>query len=199
MGSSPAPAPEPNVTELLRLAGAGDQVAQEQLCVTVYEELRRIARHAMQGERPNHTLQPTALVHEAFVKLVKDPIPWNNRAHFFAVAANTMRRVLIDHARALGAKKRHGGVQVDLEHVHLFTPERVPELIALDEAMTRFEALYPRACRVVELQFFAGFAPKEVASMLGVNVKTVQRDWKMGKAWLHAELADREPNNPRLV
>ncbi len=177
-----------NVTELLRLASDGDEAAQEKLFATVYDELRRTARHAMQGERINHTLQPTALVHEAFLRLAGDSVPWENRAHFFAVAAMTMRRILCDHARSLGAKKRDAGARVDMSEAFLFTPERGPELLALNEAMGKFEALYPRACRVVELVFFAGFTPTEAAAMLGTSAKTVQRDWKFAKTWLHAEL-----------
>jgi RNA polymerase sigma-70 factor, ECF subfamily len=182
-------APVANVTELLRLAGRGDLDAQERLFRTVYDELRRMARHAMQRERPDHTLQPTALVHEAFVRLVGDPIPWTDRAHFFAVAATTMRRVLIDYARSLGAQKRNAGHRVDLDDALLFARDRAPELIDLDEAMTRLQRSYPRACRVVELQFFAGLTAEETAAILGVNSKTVQRDWKLARAWLHAELA----------
>jgi RNA polymerase sigma factor (TIGR02999 family) len=181
--------PRYNVTELLRLASEGDKAAQEELFRTVYNELRRMARRAMQGERPDHTLQPTALVHEAFVRLVGEPIPWSNREHFFAVAATTMRRVLIDYARSLGAQKRNPGKRVDLDDTLLFTRNRAPELIALDEAMTRLEDRYPRACRVVELQYFTGLTPAETAAILGVSVKTVRRDWKFSRAWLHAELA----------
>lgn len=177
------------VTELLQLAGKGDEQAQEKLFRAVYDELRRMARRAMRAERPDHTLQPTALVNEAFMKLVGHPIPWANRGHFFSVAATTMRRVLIDYARSISAQKRNRGKRLDLDDVLLFTRDRAPELIALDQAMTRLEVHYPRACQVVELQFFTGATPMETAAMLGVSVKTVQRDWKLARAWLHAELA----------
>jgi len=176
------------VTELLRLASGGDALAQEELFTTVYEELRRAARIAMRSERKNHTLQPTALVHEVFVRLVGDSVPWVNRAHFFAVVARTMRRILVDHARALSAQKRDAGVRVDDPDFCLITPERGPEIIALDEAIAKYETISPRACRVVELLFFAGFTVAETADMLGVASKTVQRDWKNARAWLHAEL-----------
>jgi RNA polymerase sigma factor (TIGR02999 family) len=182
-------ASQQNVTALLLRAGDGDEEAQEELFRAVYSELRRMARRAMQGERPAHTLQPTALVHEVFVRLVGEQIPWSSRGHFFAVAATTMRRVLIDYARSLGARKRQPGKRVDLDAALLFTRERGPELIALDEALTRLEARYPRACQVVELQFFAGLTPAETAAALGVSLKTVQRDWKLSRACLYAELA----------
>ena len=186
----PAPAPDTNITQLLRLASEGDAQAKEQLFAAVYNELRRMARRAMLNERPDHTLQPTALVNEVFIRLVGDHPPLVNRAHFFGVAATTMRRVLIDYARSLGARKRQAGKRVDLDHALVFSREKVPELIALDQAMARLESTYPRACRVVELQFFAGVTPAEAAAILGVSTKTVQRDWKFARAWLHAALAD---------
>lgn len=177
-----------DLTELLRRVSVGDKEASEQLFETVYHELRRMAGHAMRGERLGHTLQPTALVHEAFVRLVGDPVSWASRQHFFAVAATTMRRVLIDYARTHDSQKRQGGVRVDLDSVLLFTEDRAPEMIALDRALQKLEAVYPRACRVVELQFFAGMNPEETACVLDVSSKTVQRDWKLARAWLHAEL-----------
>jgi RNA polymerase sigma-70 factor, ECF subfamily len=183
------PPPQGQVTELLRRASQGDAEAQETLFQTVYDELRRMARNVMRDERPNHTLQPTALVNEAFVRLVGHQIEWANRAHFFSVAARTMRRVLIDYARSMTAQKRDAGKRLDLDSVLAFTEDRCGELLALDQAMTRLEANYPRACRVVELQFFSGVTPGETAAILGVSLRTVRRDWKLARAWLHAEMA----------
>jgi RNA polymerase sigma-70 factor (ECF subfamily) len=187
-----------DVTDLLRRISAGDKEASEQLFETVYRELRRMAGRAMRGERLGHTLQPTALVHEAFVRLVGDPVSWVGRQHFFAVAATTMRRVLIDYARTHDSKKRQGGVRVDLDSVLLFTEDRAPEMIALDRALQKLEAVHPRACRVVELQFFAGMNPEETAGVLDVSSKTVQRDWKLARAWLHAELEGGSSKAPQM-
>jgi RNA polymerase sigma-70 factor (ECF subfamily) len=183
-----ASAAQSKVTELLRLAGQGDQDAQDKVFRVVYVELRRLARRALRDERSNHTLQPTALVHEAFVRLVGNTIPWPDRAHFFAIAARTMRRILVDYARALGTRKRGWGNRVDLDGALVFSEDRAPVLIALDEAMTRFEANYPRPCKVVEMLFFTGLTAEEAAASLGVSLKTVRRDWKFARAWLHAEL-----------
>lgn len=148
-----------------------------------------MARTAMRSERGDHTLQPTALVNEAFLRLTGNRIEWTDRGHFYSVAARIMRRVLIDYARSAGALKRYSGKRMDLDSALLFTQERYPELIQLDRAMARLEKSHPRACRVVELQFFTGFTPAESAEILGVSLKTVQRDWKLARAWLHAELA----------
>lgn len=178
-----------DVTALLRLADQGDPDAREQLFRTVYDELRRMARIAMKGERGDHTLQPTALVHEAFLRLAGATIPWASRAHFFAVAGTTMRRVLVDHARSVGACKRAAGQRIDLDEVLLITPDRIPELIDLDTALTRFAKLYPRAAQVVELRYFAGLHREEIAAIIGKDPKTVDRDWNFARAWLHAELA----------
>jgi RNA polymerase sigma-70 factor (ECF subfamily) len=179
-----------NVTELLRLASEGNAKAQEKVFRAVYAELRQMAKRAMRDERVNHTLEPTALIHEAFLRLAGESVSWNSRAHFFAVAASTMRRVLIDYARSASAQKRGRSNRVDFDLGLLFTIDKAPDLIDLDEAMTKLEARNPRACRVVELQFFAGMTATETAAILGVNAKTVQRDWKLARAWLHAELAD---------
>jgi RNA polymerase sigma factor (TIGR02999 family) len=178
-----------NITELLHLANEGDAVAQEKLFRTVYEELRRMARSVMRNERTGHTLQPTALVNEAFLRLVGNQIHFSDRTHFFSVAARTMRRVLVDHARSLAAQKRNPGQRVDLDSALGIAEDQLPELIALDVAMERLEATYPRACRVVELQFFTGASAVETAAILGVSLKTVRRDWKLARAWLYAEMA----------
>ena len=186
---SSAEGSSPNVTELLRLSSDGDRTAQEELFQVVYNELRRIAGLAVRRERSDHTLQPTALVNEVFLRLAGNRIEWTSRTHFYSVAARMMRRVLIDYARSAGAIKRSCGKRADLDEALLFTEERFPELIHLDQAMTQLEASHPRACRLVELQFFTGLTPAESAQVLGVSVKTVRRDWKLARAWLHAELA----------
>lgn len=178
-----------DVTELLRLASGGHSDAQAKVFQIVYSELRRMAKRAMRGERENHTLQATALVHEAFLRLAGESIPWSSRSHFFAVAASTMRRILIDYARSASAQKRGGRNRIDFDVGLSISIDRPLNLIELDDAMTRLGVRNPRACRVVELQFFAGMTAVETAAILGVNAKTVQRDWKLARAWLHSELA----------
>lgn len=184
--SSPSTA---NITELLHRAVEGNEEAQEKLFETVYQELRRIARRAMRNERPDHTLQPTALVHEAFIRLVGNSVPWNSRAHFFGVAGTTMRRILIDHARSLRTRKREGGQRIDFSSLPVLSSERSWELLALDEALERLQLNHARACKVVELQYFVGLQPNEIAEILNVSVKTIRRDWNFARAWLNAELA----------
>ena len=181
--------PPGEITELLHRLADGDKTAEERLLPLVYQELRRLAAHMFRCERPNHTLQATALVHEAYLRLAGSAeISWQDRAHFFAVAARTMRRILVDHARGLRAGKRRG-VRVSLESALVFSEEQSSELVALDEAMSRLAEWDPRQCRVVELRFFTGLSEADVASVLGVSVRTVKRDWNMAKAWLYGELA----------
>jgi RNA polymerase sigma-70 factor (ECF subfamily) len=187
--NSTATARERDVTALLRKVSEGDPQAQEQLFEIVYYELRRLARGAMRNERAGHTLQPTALIHEAFIRLVgKDGIEWVDRVHFFAVAARTMRRVLIDHARHGRANKNWGGQRVDLNAALIFTEDKTEAILALDQALAALEAREPRQCKVVELRYFAGLDFEETAAVLGVSAKTVMRDWKIARAWLHAEI-----------
>lgn len=178
------------VTRLLaRLPGGGREVLDE-LFPIVYGELERVAHRQLRGERTDLTLNTTALVHETYLKLVGlDRIEWQNRAHFFAVAARAMRRVLIDHAVRRGAEKRGGGLQrLSLDETMLLTEERAEELLALDEALRRLEKLSERHVRIVECRFFAGMSIEETAEVLGVSTATVKREWALARAWLHREL-----------
>ncbi len=179
-----------DVTRLLREWKDGREEAAEELAPLVYQELRRLAGAYMRRERPEHTLQPTALVHEAYLKLVKESVPdYESRAHFTAVAAQHMRQVLVDHARKHRADKRGGGAQpVALEDATLFQPERSGDLLALDDALSKMAAVDPRKARVVELYFFGGMTREEIASVLGIHVNTVARDLRMAQAWLKARL-----------
>jgi RNA polymerase sigma factor (TIGR02999 family) len=156
----------------------------------VYSELLRAARRYMRGERPDHTLQPTALVHEAYLRLVgQREIAWQNRAHFFGVAAQLMRRILVDHARARQAEKRGGDVgMVPLEEAMVFKEEGGPALLALDQALTRLNQFDPRQGRIVELRFFGGLTEEEIAAVLGVSARTIKRDWNVARAWLYNEI-----------
>lgn len=177
-------------TWLQRLQG-GDERALEQLVPLLYDDLREMARRWLRRERPTHTLSPTALVHEAYLKLLgQQRIPANDRARFFAVAGNTMRRILIDSARARRRSKRGSGVaKVPLEDVAAFlTDEEAEEVLALDEALARLTEIAPRAAEVVEHRFFSGLDVEETALLLGVSGKTVQRDWLTARAWLRKEL-----------
>ncbi len=179
-----------NVTRLLRSWSQGDEAAANELFPIVYQELRRLARQYMYGERPEHTLQATALIHEAYLRLVDQRrTQWQSRAHFFAVAAQMMRRILVDHARRRAYQKRGGAAaNVPFEESPLVAPDRGPDLVALDSALERLGSVDPRKVRVVELRYFGGLETQEIASVLGVSAVTVTRDWKMAKAWLRQEL-----------
>ncbi len=185
----PAPA---HVTELLNEWRKGDAAAFEKLLPLVYEELRRIASRHMRGQPPEHTLQPTALIHEAYVRLAGQSAgEWRNRDHFFGVAARAMRHVLVDHARAKRSAKRGGGTRaVPLEDgIAIATAAgRLDALVALDGALSNLETLHPRQSRVVELRFFGGFTIEETARILSVSPETVMLDWRAARAWLHAAL-----------
>jgi len=185
------PAPGDNVTLLLAQLREGNQDAANRLIPLIYAELRRMAGAYMQRERPGLTLQPTALVHEAYMRLVDGQQgPWQNRAHFFAIAAHTMRQVLVDHARRRQAGKRGGAgtrkvaMDVDL----LIAPDRLEDIIAIDEALERLAAIDPRQSRLIELRFFVGLNVEEVAEVMGISPITVKREWRSAKAWLHREL-----------
>jgi RNA polymerase sigma factor (TIGR02999 family) len=185
----PEPELKPDVTSLLRKLGEGDEAVRDELFTVVYQELRRLARRAMQSERANHTLQPTALVHEAFLRLAgATDIEWEDRKHFFAVAAKTMRRILVDHARGLRSSKRNGGTRVELTPDFTLTEANADDILAVDEALGRLELLDPRQSQVVELRYFAGLSNEEIASVTGVNARTVRRDWQLARAWLHSQL-----------
>jgi RNA polymerase sigma factor (TIGR02999 family) len=183
------------VTRLLREVKSGDTAASSKLIVLVYDELRRLGAHYMRQERGNHTLQATALVHEAYMRLVdKDSLELHNREHFFAVAAQAMRHILVDHARAHKAGKRGGAKQqVELNEALGVTNENPEEMIALDQALTRLAEFDARKARVVELIYFGGLTKEEVASVLDVAVETIYRDWKHARAWLHKELGQQTP------
>jgi RNA polymerase sigma factor (TIGR02999 family) len=184
-------AANPGITDLLRAWGAGDQAALNRLAPLVQEELHRVAHRYMRDEGPGHTLQTTALVNEAFVRLVEGAaVDWKDRAHFFAVSAQTMRRILVDSARARVTEKRGGGrPQLSLDEALDGQPARAGELVELDEALDELAELDPRKVRVVELRFFGGLSVEETAEVLKVSAKTVLRDWNMARAWLSRELS----------
>ena len=181
-------------TQLLRAWASGDQNALEQLTPRVYRELRRIAGHFMQNERPGRTIQATALVHEAYLKLIDvTNVDWQHRAHFFAIAAQVMRHILLDSARRRVAVKRGGAMpRINLDEVPDIGSSRARELIALDDALNVLAKVDPRKAQVIELRFFAGLSVEETAEVLKVSPDTVLRDWKLARAWLLAELSGAE-------
>ncbi|MGH9846031.1 MAG: sigma-70 family RNA polymerase sigma factor [Blastocatellia bacterium] len=182
------------VTQLLVAWSDGDQAALEQLTPLVYRELHRLAKGYLHRERPGHLLQTTALVNEAYLRLIdwKD-VHWQNRAHFFGVAAQLMRRILVDFARARHQDKRGGAMrQVSLDEAAAVSVEQSAELIALDEALERLAAIDPRRSRMVELRFFGGLSEEETAEALKVSPRTVRREWSLARAWLHRELGKGE-------
>jgi len=188
------PRPEPEgtrpVTALLARLRDGDTGALDRLVPLVHGELRRLAQAHLRRERAGHTLQATALAHEAYLRLVGiERLDWRDRAHFFGVASGIMRRILIDHARRHRAARRGGGsVHVPLDDVDPAAPERSEELVALDEAMERLRSLDERQERIVELRFFGGLGVEETAAVLGISARTVKREWSVARAWLRAEL-----------
>ena len=181
--------PDGQVTVLLKAMKGGDSSAAGRLFPLVYQELHRLAETYMHRERKDHTLQPTALINEAYLRLAREDIDWQNREHFIGVAANVMRRVLVDHARARNAAMRGGGlVRVELEDNVAVSEERSDEVLLLDDALTRLEALNPRQARVVELRYFGGLSVEQVASILGVAPRSVKRDWALARIWLFKEI-----------
>lgn len=193
-----AASPE-NVTDLLRAWGKGDREAGERLLPLVYRELRRQAARYLRRERQNHTLPATALVHEAYLRLVGEQAPWADRAHFFGVAARVMRQVLVDHARRRGAAKRGGGgTRLSLEGMGADPPaqERGVDVVVLDQALAELTALDPEKARVVELRFFGGLNLEETAETLGVSTSTVTRQWRMARAWLRRFMVAAEADPP---
>jgi RNA polymerase sigma factor (TIGR02999 family) len=181
------------VTELLHAWGAGDETALHQLVPLVESELRRLAGAYMARERPGHTLQPTALVNEAFLRLVDaQGVRWHGRAHFFGIAARLMRRVLVDHARARGFQKRGGGAQaVPLETTILVSRAPDIDLLDLDRALDALAEVDERKARVVEMRFFGGMTVEETAGAMAVSIDTVKRDWRLAKLWLLKALTER--------
>jgi len=178
------------VTELLAKWSHGDDAALAELTPLVYEELRRLAHHYMEGQRPNHTLQTTALVNEAYLRLADQTNPnWQNRAHFFAVAARAMRQILVSYARSQQSQKRGGGaLKVDLDEAALVSPQESKEIVNLHEALEQLSALDSRKAQVVELKFFGGLNYDEMAEVLKISRITVRRDWEFAKVWLYTEL-----------
>jgi RNA polymerase sigma factor (TIGR02999 family) len=179
------------ITQLLQSWNQGDQSAIEKLAPLVYDELHRLAQRYMSDERPGHTLQTTALVNEAYLRLVDSAhADWESRTHFFAVCAQVMRRILVDWARSRQALKRGGDVSVlDLDEALATAKQSGTDLVALDDALNALAAVDPRKAQVVELRFFGGLSVKEIADILKVSPETVQRDWKLAKSWLRRELA----------
>jgi RNA polymerase sigma-70 factor, ECF subfamily len=182
-----------DVTRLLGDLKAGDKAAEAQLLELVYPELRKIARRYLRGERSGHTLQPTALVNEAYLQLTQQlDKDWQGRSHFFAIAAQLMRRILVDHARHKKAAKRDGArKQVELTETLAVTEDRLDEILDVDVALQRLAEFDPRRATVVELRFFGGMTEEEVGEVLDVAPRTVRRDWNVAKAWLHGELRER--------
>jgi len=183
--------PRPHVTELLVAWGRGDRSALDELVPIVHRELRRLARLQLRGERENHTLQTTALVNEAFVRLVDlHRIRWQDRTHFLSLSARLMRRILVDHARSRNYQKRGGGaVNVTLDEMLVGSVERGADLVALDDALDSLSRVDPRKCQVVELRFFGGLTVEETAEALDVSPETVLRDWRLAKVWLLREVS----------
>lgn len=179
-----------SVTQLLGAWRSGDEAALEQLTPLVYNELRRLAGRYMQGERPGHTLQATAVVNEAFMRMVDMDVPWQNRAHFFAIAARLMRRILVDHAKAHRREKRGGKfTDLTLDEGLVQAHERDPDMVNLDEAIKKLESVDERKANVIELHYFGGLTYDEIAEALGMSAATVDRDLRMAKAWLQNELS----------
>jgi RNA polymerase sigma factor (TIGR02999 family) len=188
----PEPDNKKDVTQLLADLQDGAPGAAEALLPVVYDELRRIAAAYMRRERPNHTLQATALVHEAYIQLVgQTRVDWRNRSHFFGVAAQLMRRILVEHARSHNALKRGGSAsKIALEDALNQFPNRELTVIALEDALQTLEKLDERQCRIVELRFFGGLTTEEIADFLHISTATVEREWRGARAWLYSELSD---------
>lgn len=190
MSANRPPEQDGRITALLARLKDGNREAEAELVLLVYEELHRLAQRYMRGERPGHTLQTTALVHEAYLRLVNDRADWKNRAHFFGVSAHIMRQILVDHARVRDAKKRGGPAQkITLENAFVYTPEQSWQVVALHEALNRLAEWDKRQCRIVELRFFAGLDVEETAEVMGISPTTVKREFQHAKAWLYGELS----------
>jgi RNA polymerase sigma-70 factor (ECF subfamily) len=183
--------PVAQVTKLLLDVKNGDPAAVDELIPIVYDELRRLAAHYLRDEHAAETLQPTALVHEAYLRLVAQNMPdWESRSHFFGVAAHLMRQILVDHARRHRSQKRGGGqVPAPLDEVIVFAPAKSDDIVALDDALNSLAAVDPRKSKVIELRFFAGLTTEETARALNVSVGTIGREQRLAEAWLHRELS----------
>ena len=181
------------VTQLLKAMHAGDNQAAENLLPLVYAELHRLAKSYMRRERPDHTLQATALINEAYLRLVGEDIDWNSRAHFIGVAANVMRRVLVDYARSRNAEQRGGGLQrVEMQDDLAISPEQLDEVEQLDQALKKLEQENPRQARVVELRYFGGLSVEQIGALLQIAPRSVKRDWALAKIRLFRELRPEE-------
>jgi RNA polymerase sigma factor (TIGR02999 family) len=177
------------ITQLLKAMRNGDERAAEELLPLVYQELHRLARSYMRRERAEHTLQPTALINEAYLRLAHDDIDWQGREHFVGVAAQVMRRVLVDYARQHNAQMRGGGLKrVELWEGLAISPERMDEVVSLDEALSKLGEENPRQARVVELRYFGGLSVEQIATILGIAERSVKRDWALARVWLFREL-----------
>jgi RNA polymerase sigma-70 factor, ECF subfamily len=179
-----------DVTQLLVAWNEGDQAARDELMSVVYQELHRLAHHYMKRESPGHTLQTSALVNEAFMRLVDQrEVRWQNRAHFYGIAAQMMRRILVDYARSRGYAKRGGGAQqISFDEALIVSDERSAEVVGVHEALERLTAIDPRKGQIVEFRFFSGLSIQETAEILNVSPGTVMRDWTLAKAWLRREM-----------
>ena len=186
--TNPSPSPQ-EMTQLLTAWSEGDRSALDKLAPLIYAELHHLARRYMRRERPNHTLQTTALVNEAYVRLIDQrTVRWQNRAHFFAIAAQMMRRILIDYARKRASSKGGGAGKLSLEDAAVLSEERAAELVALDEGLVTLAEIDGRKSKIVELRFFGGLSVEEIANVIGVSPDTITREWRRAKAWLHREI-----------
>lgn len=176
-------------TRLLKAVHSGDQAAAEKLLPLVYAELHRVANAYMRRERPDHTLQPTALINEAYLRLIQEDVDWNSREHFIGFAAHVMRRVLVDYARARNADQRGGKMErVELQDHFAISPDRFEEVSQLDQALDRLEKNNPRQAKVVELRYFGGLSIEQIGATLGIAPRSVKRDWALARIWLFEEL-----------
>jgi RNA polymerase sigma factor (TIGR02999 family) len=193
----PIAAPSSELTQFLVDWSNGSEEALARLMPLVYDELRYLASRYLRHERAGHTLQTTALVHEAYIRLIdQHQVSWQNRAHFYGIAAQMMRRILVDHARGQQADKRGGGdPKLELDEAIAFAQEREVDLIALDEALTTLSTLDPRQSRIVELRFFGGLTVEEVAEVLAISRATIKREWSMAKAWLLLQITQGKTKN----
>ena len=183
--------PDGDFTQLLVKARSGGSQSQEELIQVVYGELRRLAGSYMSRERPEHTLQPTALVNEAYLRLIHQNVSWESRAHFMGIAAQQMRRILVDHARQRRTEKRQGQSNaLSLDEALLTAKERPEEIVELEDSLNSLAEDYPRQAHVVDLRFFGGYSESEVAQALNVSIETVKRDWSFAKAWLRTRISN---------
>jgi len=188
-----------DLTELMNRFSTGDPTAEAELIPHIYGELRRMAASRLRRERSDHTLQPTALVHEVYLRIAGRKTTWGGRAHFFAVAAHIMRTVLVDHARQRSAQKRGGVLQIRLEDCELSTDTRFEVVLQVDEAIDKLGKLDERQARIVEMRYFGGLTEEEIGLVLGVSARTVKRDWMMAKAWLANTLSSQAPGGVKFL